>query len=296
MKFFLLAIVFILGAVNAQGDPDRPKARDFQADPVVTNDKAGADDKAAAAVDEVSAAMKEAYAKHCPTDATKCTDTDSSCGTWAALKPSECTTNPDWMLPNCAKSCCPICTKKPEAPKPVAPKVPTCPTKAADCKKNTRKSCHGWATQKDKPQCTANAGWMIPNCMESCCEVCKTDAKTGCPTVRETCANSYAVPDADAGDKKCIDWAKAGECKTNQVWMQKNCSKSCCPICEAKPPARATAVPIPAVNWGWNTGLNTGYTNFGGYNTGVYTGAVNTGVVNTGYNFGGYGLPYGYGR
>lgn len=269
MKFFLLAL--FLTAVCAQD------AAAEKATPATT----------AAAKSPLDAK----YARFCPTDRAKCADKDFSCPTWAAAKPSECTANPDWMLPNCAKSCCPICTEKPK-PKPV-----TCPTDAKLCKKNAHTSCHAWANQKDKPQCTANPNWMIPNCQQSCCDVCKTDS-AGCPTVRDTCANSYAVPDAEAGDKKCVDWAKAGECKTNAVWMSKHCSKSCCPVCAPKPPATARAAPL-LNNWNYNPQpfiyrpFNTNYTttntlpayNFGGYNTD--------------YNFGGYNanyFPYGYGR
>jgi len=183
-------------------------------------------------------AMTAKYGKYCPTDKTKCADKDNYCATWAKAKPSQCTENPDWMLQNCYNSCCPICTGKNTL------LIGTCPEKDREdlCVKNTHSSCNDWATQKNS-ECDANPKWMKPNCMQSCCDVCKKD-KDGCPTVKETCKNDYATPDAKAGSAKCEEWAKAGECTSNPNWMKKNCSKECCPICKPVAPKKA-ASPAP---------------------------------------------------
>merc|ERR1712216_801472 len=121
--------------------------------------------------------MEKKYAAYCPTDRARCFDTQNFCRTWAAAKPSQCTENPDWMLPNCANSCCPLCTGVNTL------KSGSCPTeKRGDlCVKNTHSSCHAWAK---KGECTKNAKWMRSNCMQSCCEPCKQDANK-CPTVKD---------------------------------------------------------------------------------------------------------------
>jgi len=190
-----------------------------------------AEAKAAAA----TKAAEEKYGKYCPTDKAKCADKDSYCPTWAKQKPSECTANPDWMLQNCQASCCPICTGKNTL------KLDECPGKdRADlCVKNTHSSCHSWATATPKSECDANAKWMRPNCMQSCCDVCKKDADK-CPTVKQTCQNDYAVPTAKEGSDKCEKWAKSGECTKNPKWMKSNCAKECCSICQPVAPKRAT--------------------------------------------------------
>lgn len=180
--------------------------------------------------------MNEKYAKLCPSDKAKCVDKDSYCPTWAKGKPSQCTENPDWMLLNCQNSCCPICTGKNTLA------IGTCPKKDREdlCVKNTNDSCHAWATQTPESECDKNPDWMKVNCMQSCCDTCKKD-KDGCPTVKKTCKNSYA---ATEGNKKCEDWAKAGECRVNPVWMKKNCAKECCPICQPVAPAKGVTQTI----------------------------------------------------
>jgi len=188
-----------------------------------------AEAKAAAA----TTAAEAKYGKYCPTDKAKCANKDSYCSTWATQKPSECTANPDWMLQNCQQSCCPICTEKNTL------KLDECPGKdRADlCVKNTHSSCHSWATSTPS-ECAANAKWMRPNCMQSCCDVCKKDTDK-CPTVKQTCQNDYAVPTAKEGSAKCEEWAKNGECTKNSKWMHSNCSKECCSICQPVAPPKA---------------------------------------------------------
>jgi len=192
--------------------------------------KKAEEDKAKKAAEDMAAK----YGKYCPTDKAKCVDKDGYCPTWAKNKPSQCTENPEWMLQNCWNSCCPICTGKNTLA------AGTCPLKDREdlCVKNTHSSCNEWATATPQSECDKNPNWMKVNCMQSCCDVCKKD-KDGCPTVKATCANSYATPDATKGNAKCGEWAKAGECTSNPVWMKKNCAKECCTICKPVAPARA---------------------------------------------------------
>lgn len=184
---------------------------------------------------QASEKMAAKYGKYCPTDKAKCADKDGYCPTWANAKPSQCTENPEWMLQNCANSCCPICTGKNTLA------AGSCPLKDREdlCVKNTHSSCNDWAIKTPRSECDVNPTWMKVNCMQSCCDTCKK-AKDGCPTVKVTCKNDYALPDATAGSAKCGTWAKAGECTSNPVWMKKNCAKECCPICVPVAPARAT--------------------------------------------------------
>jgi len=186
-----------------------------------------------------AADMAAKYGKYCPTDKAKCADKDSYCPTWAKQKPSQCTENPDWMLQNCQNSCCPICTGENTL------QIGTCPEADREdlCVKNTHSSCNDWATANPS-ECDENPKWMKPNCMQSCCDVCKKD-KDGCPTVKDTCKNDYATPTAKEGSEKCEEWAKAGECTANPVWMKKNCSKECCTICQPVAPAKATVLRQP---------------------------------------------------
>lgn len=243
--------------------------------------------------DEAQAAVEAKYKAFCPTDKAKCADKDSFCPTWAATSPSECTKNPDWMLANCGKSCCPICTGKNTL------KAGDCPSadRADLCVPNSndpKHDCDAWAELPSDECNVANPKWMRPNCMQSCCPACTKDSQ-GCPTTKAGCFNDHAalfvkgakVPtlrsDADqkANDKACADWAKAGECTKNAKWMLDNCQKECCSLCVPKAPVKAPA-PAPAT---YNPYPAYGYNNnfaYGGFGGGLPGG------------FG--GLPYGLGR
>jgi len=229
--------------------------------------------------------LEKSYEKYCPTDKAECVDLVASCPTWAAMKPSECTANDDWMLPNCQMSCCPICTGKVKTPV----KTYTCPKKGQEalCVANKQESCDGWSK---KDECTANNKWMIPNCMQSCCETCQFE-KDGCPTIKAKCTNTYEDPDADKdskkeeGSKKCGIWAKAGECSVNPDWMKKHCADECCPVCTAAAPTKAPVVyQQPRVAYQQQPIQQIAQPAFGGYSTGI----------NAVPSFGGYaGMNYG---
>jgi len=178
-------------------------------------------------------ALEAKYTSFCPTSKDKCQDKSASCPSWATRNPSECTKNPDFMLANCANSCCPVCTGKNTLK--ITPGV--CPKRSDLCTTNTHSSCHKWANLK-KSECTANKKWMRTNCMQSCCEKCKKDTNN-CPTVKESCATKYAKPNKKKGAASCVSWAKNGECQTNSKWMNSNCAKECCPICRAEQPVVA---------------------------------------------------------
>lgn len=190
-------------------------------------------DKAAKKARKKLAAL---YSASCPTDKAQCRDTSQNCRTWASKKPSDCTANPDWMLPNCAMSCCPLCTGQNTL------QFGSCPPKKRKdlCVRNMHKSCHVWATKKN--ECTKNTKWMKTNCMQSCCDTCKKDVNK-CPTVKQKCMNKYASNPVDSKKAaQCTAWKKNGECRTNMKWMMSNCAKECCPICAPKAPAQAQVV------------------------------------------------------
>lgn len=236
--------------------------------------KAVADKKAAE--EKAAADAKTAALKNCPTDKAKCSNKDSYCSTWA--KNNQCISNSEWMIPNCAGSCCPLCNG--EADKVAEATCPT-DTQTASCKADVQTSCVKWA---EMGECTKNTKWMTPNCMASCCDTCNR-AADGCPAVKKLCTDDH---DAD----KCAAWAEKGECTKNPKFMNKNCSKSCCTLCQPKAPAKTVAAPVSfaapisnyatlGTNYGYG-GLNTAnfgatlpYTSastlgYGGLNTGVW--------------------------
>merc|ERR1719348_2650221 len=95
-----------------------------------------------------------------------CFDKDDKCQTWADA--GECEKNPDWMTPNCPKSCgkCDGVEKTTEDPK-VTTKPPV------NCVDKDDK-CQTWA---DAGECEKNPFWMTPNCPKSCGK-CDGDKKT----------------------------------------------------------------------------------------------------------------------
>jgi len=189
---------------------------------------------AAKKVKQAQRKLSQTYSKLCPTDKSQCVDKSPNCPAWAANSPSDCRSNPDWMLPNCARSCCPLCTPGQNRLNPGV-----CPPKKREdlCVQNADASCHAWAKNKE---CAKNPKFMKVSCMQSCCNTCKFDTNK-CPTVRAACVNKYAKPNKAKGNKSCIAWAQNGECTSNPTWMNSNCAKQCCSVCRAAPPGQAQA-------------------------------------------------------
>ncbi|KAK3603705.1 hypothetical protein CHS0354_023311 [Potamilus streckersoni] len=137
------------------------------------------------------------------------------CNRWAQT--GECTVNPNWMLPNCRKSC-----KK-------------CGGSGVCKNVWDDQQCEGWARDRE---CIKNPRWMKVNCMKSCggCKETKDDSghdegtefdKTGNTDTGNTntsgggsCVNNHK------SEKDCNTWAKYGHCDINP-WMKKHCAKSC---------------------------------------------------------------------
>lgn len=201
------------------------------------------DEKSAAqkaAADNADAAKANAlYTQYkCPTDKSKCVDSSADalwCPQWA--KDKQCLANAEWMLVNCQKSCCPVCT----APA-VVPDNSICPVSGQEssCRVDSKVAgvtCAAWATkgQDGKSQCDVNPKWMVPNCMQSCCPTCQFSTVDLCPTVAAVCATKHSSAD------ECSAWAKSGQCTTNPKWMNVNCAKDCCPICKPVAPAKSVA-------------------------------------------------------
>jgi len=238
-------------------------------------DKAAADKKAAEG--KAAADAKATALAGCPTDKAKCTNANGYCATWA--KDNQCVANSEWMIPNCAGSCCPLCNGEADA---AAALVCPAADKSASCETDSRTSCAKWA---EKGECEKNAKWMIPNCQASCCDTCNR-AANGCPAVTKLCSDDY-----DAA--KCAAWAEKGECTKNPKFMNKNCSKSCCSLCAPKPPATATATASVASTPIYNSYNNFGYNSYnpyGSYATGAATLPYSGyGGLNTGRNTGLWG-------
>lgn len=259
------------------------------------------DKEAQAKVDEDQAALKkmsEDSAKtlqFCPTDKAKCVDSDASwCPVWE--KDKQCYANPDWMLVNCAKSCCPVCTGKNNLG------LTQCPgdDRKDLCAKNNDKSCAAW---QKAGECPKNAKYMIPNCMTSCCKSCWFD-KDGCPNEKSRCATLLGATGTDKEKKdgiaKCDAWAKLGECTVNPKYMLKNCAKQCCPVCASAAPAKTPATTTATLALPVQQFANFNqFPQFGGYQQQRLVGSQQPlgGNLNLGGNLGGglaqnYGLPY----
>lgn len=205
------------------------------------------EDKAAAvkvaAEEDASSKANAAYTKYkCPTDKAKCMDNDAWCPNWA--KDAQCLGNAEWMLVNCQRSCCPVCT----APV-VVPVVDNsvCPKSGQEsaCRVDSKAvgaSCAKWAEKDEKTkksECDTNAAWMVPNCMQSCCPTCQFSTVDLCPTVAAVCSTRHT--DAD----QCASWAKSGQCTANPKWMNVYCAKDCCAVCKPASPAKTIGSPAP---------------------------------------------------
>lgn len=173
-------------------------------------------------------ALEKKYTALCPTNRAQCRDLSPACPQWALRNPSECTRNPDFMLANCAMSCCPACTGR----NTLRITAGICPKRSDLCTVNAHSSCHAWAKKKE---CTKNKKWMRTYCMQSCCKKCQKD-EFKCPTVKESCEDKHKKPNKKKGNAACVAWAMNGECQTNPKWMASNCAKECCPICRAVQP------------------------------------------------------------
>lgn len=215
--------------------------------------------------------------KDCPAYKEDCKDMHTSCATWAARE--QCDINPNYMMGNCGQSCCPICQDK----------QVQCPAKSdrAQCVENKDKRCEQWAYQGEC-RVGQNADWMIPNCMQSCCDTCRK-TEFGCPVLRTDVKERDMCEDYPVGFvvADCDIWAKAGECTKNPAWMHQFCTKSCCPNCQPEQPASLPPTPKPtakptaaAVRYIQAAPAYNPYTT---YSSGAYLGA--------GYGAGN-GLPY----
>ncbi|XP_070574185.1 zinc metalloproteinase nas-13-like [Ptychodera flava] len=112
-----------------------------------------------------------------------CVDKNESCEAWAAI--GECEKNAAYMLPNCAKSCRPECSKDSNCVDDNGQCAPwanqgECDKNPGYMKVNCKKSCGVCASENcldkddscpqwaENGECTKNPGWMLPNCKKSC--------------------------------------------------------------------------------------------------------------------------------
>ncbi|XP_033760032.1 zinc metalloproteinase nas-15-like [Pecten maximus] len=132
------------------------------------------------------------------------------CLKWASS--GECSRNPDWMVPNCRKSC----------------------NRCNDgsCKNlYDDKKCRVWAADGE---CMKNPKWMPFNCEKACggCDGSTSDEESvddnddwGDDDVDDEdtsdgCSNYH-------NDADCDSWSKNGHCDINPGYMKTNCKRSC---------------------------------------------------------------------
>lgn len=143
-----------------------------------------------------------------------CEDLHNSveCQGWAAT--DECIKNPDWMIPNCRKSC------------------NKCGGDGGDTEQECKNiwddmQCTGWARDQE---CMKNSIWMKRNCHKAC-SGCQGDTDghvTDRPTVAPvtTMSSGGSCVNNHKSDKECETWAQYGHCKINK-WMLEHCKKAC---------------------------------------------------------------------
>ena len=130
----------------------------------------------------------------------ECVDKNTNCSGWAAN--GECTKNPNYMIPNCCKSCknndkCPNDSQKTE------PGACGCGVADTDSDKDGTPDCN------DK--CPGDPQKTAPG-------------QCGCNKAEGTCNGGDCVDNYPS----CPQWASAGYCQEKYVsFMEKNCCASC---------------------------------------------------------------------
>lgn len=143
------------------------------------------------------------------------------CLKWASS--GECSRNPDWMVPNCRKSC------------------NRC--KDGSCKNlYDDKKCRVWAADGE---CMKNPGWMPINCKKACnkCDGNSRDDRRDDNDDDDDDDGGYDHFDEEEDDDDeedtsdgcrnyhnsddCDTWAKNGHCDINPGYMKTNCKRSC---------------------------------------------------------------------
>jgi len=151
------------------------------------------------------------------TTTTPCEDKNKNCKAWAAS--GECNINPDYMRPNCCKSC-----------------------SSYPCE-DKNENCESWAS---RGQCDINPTYMRPNCCKSCsrdlcqnndeykhCDYwakhsanyCEHETYSSFMTLH-CCKSCISVQCLDQ-NQHCKSWAARGECTRNPGYMTTKCCKSC---------------------------------------------------------------------
>ncbi|XP_052217899.1 cell death abnormality protein 1-like [Dreissena polymorpha] len=160
------------------------------------------------------------------------------CDKWA--RTDECSLNPDWMIPNCRKSC-----KKCEGNDGGGG--------AQECK-NTWDDvqCTGWARDQE---CMKNSVWMHRNCHKACTKCTPDGSTTDRQNEQTTTQPRITTPGAckndHRSDKECDTWAKYGHCDLNE-WMKVHCAAAC-GSCKSQEKTTTTSKPDKTDNGG-NTG------------------------------------------
>ncbi|XP_033104243.1 balbiani ring protein 3-like isoform X2 [Anneissia japonica] len=179
-----------------------------------------------------------------PDPTVACEDAHSRCPEWA--KDGNCVINKEYMKKTCAASC--LVCKEDAFPLECNDRHQYCrqwaesgycestmgwmrmhcPVSCNACVvagTNIRCSdgdsrCPEWAL---KGECRTNTDWMIRKCKLSC-KQCVTDNYDVKPP--QTSPTPQA-PDCKDTTKKCVGWAKNGDCEKNPKWMKPNCPLSC---------------------------------------------------------------------
>jgi hypothetical protein len=197
-----------------------------------------------------------------------CIDHHSNCGEWANRGRCESrvqfnTVIPS-MMPFMSRSCCASCTQPVVGKGCIDVQPPMCDALASmgHCESNRPfmsrfccqsctaqmsrfvckdhvQSCSRWALEYG--ECSDNKPFMRKKCCASCCTdtdphcgdraaagLCQTDQN-----VREECCDSCCQDAEEHGDQ-CGNWAAAGECTSNPMFMRANCCHSCLVLARAQ--------------------------------------------------------------
>ncbi|XP_060074104.1 zinc metalloproteinase nas-15-like isoform X2 [Ylistrum balloti] len=130
------------------------------------------------------------------------------CLKWASS--GECSRNPDWMVPNCRKSCS------------------RCEDGSCKNLYDDRK-CQVWARDGE---CMKNPSWMPVNCKKACG---RCDGSTRDDNEAEEDNDDWGNDDVDTddgcsnyhNDNDCETWSKNGHCEINPGYMKTHCKRSC---------------------------------------------------------------------
>lgn len=160
------------------------------------------------------------FCARCPTRRQDCGVDNRMCGEWARLKCPENKERYEWFKGS-----------QKVKPDPADPTIGEYSRRGKDVDVIVSGRCANDDEESGSPSFNdlgghckdpehGNPGYMLKYCANTCCEICRS-----CPASDRL---EQCVPD---GYGQCAQWAAAGECDANTVWMHQHCMGSCCPKC-----------------------------------------------------------------